>query len=191
MEAILSSQPYTPGAATCRAVTALAAAVVLLATPNPSAAQGSAATEREMVEAVIASFPLTGRQVYLSPAIEPSRAMIEAGIQGSPRHTKVTLDRVQKSLGARIADPEDVIACADPARPESCRLPDNGIVFHFLLPDARQDGVLPVRVLVYDTQRGSGGQIVRELWGFHLRQEPGTGWVVLNRQLLNRVLGPF
>jgi hypothetical protein len=144
-----------------------------------------------MVEAVIASYDLTGRQVYLSPHLEPPAGMMEQqGFEGRIRHAAETLKQAEERYGARIMTPLEAVHCPERDRPDKCTIPGNGILFDFMLPRPLQQGTLPVRIMVYHHGRGQGGQILREAWDFVLTREPQTGWRVVRKVLVATGQGP-
>jgi hypothetical protein len=144
-----------------------------------------------MVEAVVEAFVQPGRRIYVAPGLMLTDAMLRAGFRGRPRHTAETLERVRERFDATIAYPEEAIQCEDRSRPETCTLPGDGMLFHFMVPErpARND-VLPVRVILYHDGRGAGGQILREVWDLLLRREPHTGWRLVYKNLVARANGP-
>jgi len=163
------------------------ALVVLL--PRAAWAQ-TTAPERSMVSAVIAAFAEPGRRIYLAPGLELSQREQESGLAGRPRHTRATLNEVQQRFGATIAYPEEAIRCRDKSRPETCRIPGDGIVFYFMSPQQPiQNGLLPIRVVLYHDGRGEGGQILRETWDVLVRRG-SDGWTVVQKRLAGKANGP-
>ncbi|MFO7261947.1 MAG: hypothetical protein DIU52_012395 [bacterium] len=146
--------------------------------------------EPSMVSAVIAAFAEPGRRIYLAPGLELSQRDREFGLVGRARHTRATLEEVQQRFGATIAYPEEAIQCRDKSRPETCRIPGDGIVFHFMNPQQPiQNGILPVRVTLYHNGRGEAGQILRETWDLLVRRG-SDGWTVVQKRLAARANGP-
>ena len=158
------------------------AAVVLGAAALPAVAQD---TEREMVEAVIETFPREGRQVYVAPALTLSDEMVQSGFQVKVRHSAKTLERVRQRFRAKTLYLEEAMHCSVPNKPETCILPGDGILFHFDMPKPLQNGILPVRVHVFISRGKEGKGIVRETWDFTLTRKPRLGWTVLTKQLVS------
>jgi hypothetical protein len=148
------------------------------------------AQERGMVEAVMRTFDVAGRQVYLVPRFLEDGSESEQ-MSAVMRHAPQTISEIESTFRAKIMLPEEAIRCADVSRPETCTIPNHGIIFYFVQPRPRRpDGSLQVRLLVYQDGRGEGGQILREGWEFTLRPTTGSGWRVVNRQLVATVQGP-
>jgi hypothetical protein len=158
----------------------------------PQATEGARPTapgEVIVPGAVMESFDLQGRKVFMAPSLA-GPAQLPGGLQARASHTAETQEWIRKRYNATIAAPEEAIRCRDAQRPESCSLGGNGILFQFLAPQAIQNGVLPVQVVVYHDGKGRGGQLLREAWEFMLVQRPGVGWTVLGRQMVGSAQGP-
>lgn len=167
-----------------------AAALAVLPLRAAEAQTQAQAPERSMVAAVIAAFAQPNRRIYLAPGLELTKRETDAGLMGRPRHTRATLEQVQQRFGATIAYPEEAIECRDKARPETCRIPGDGMLFFFMSPQQPiQNGILPMRVVLYHNGRGAGGQILRETWDVLVRRE-AAGWTVVQKRLAGKADGP-
>src|SRR5690606_10950544 len=165
-------------------------ATALAVLPLQAARAQTPAPERSMVAAVIAAFAEPDRRIYLAPGLELSKRQRESGLMGRARHTKATLEEVQQRFGATIAYPDEAIQCRDRARPETCRIPGDGILFYFMNPEHPiQNGILPIRVVLYHNGRGEGGQILREAWDLLVRRSD-EGWTVVQKRLFATANGP-
>lgn len=161
------------------------------ALPAQQQQQQTASQDKPMIEAVIESFDLRNRRVYIAPRLGVPDGLLEShNVAGQIRHNAEELEAVSKRFNAVVQQPIDAINCPDPRQLQTCRLPGNGILFEFMLPSPLERGLLPVRIIVYYDGRGEGGQILREAWDFVLTRQPVTGWRVVEKKLFAVAQGP-
>lgn len=188
--------PIPPLRAFAVATALLVAPAVAAAAPGPSdpptdgtLPPGIQDARRNLVEAVVDAFPRDERQVYISPTLVFEERPRQ--IRGDPRHEAEDLAEARERFDARIMRPGEAITCENPQDDSTCSLPGNGILVQFLHPEARRrNGALPFKVVVFYDGRGRNGGIRREMWQMVAAEQPGMGWVVVEKELLAAAEGP-
>lgn len=163
----------------------LLALLALAAAPLVSPAQAQR-TDRKALEAAIDAVPPGQRTVYVSPLLGQTE------IRGNVVILEEEQAILEERFGARFARPEGIIECKDPRRPETCRMPENSVLYQFLMPDPiDEQGVLTIRLVRLMADPGQGGRIHREAWLMALGRRGPVGWDVLGKELVEENEGPW
>ncbi len=159
--------------------------LLLFVLTGPAPARAQFADQKALEAALRELAPSEGTPVYVSPI------MVAPDVNGRVRIDEENREILESRFGARIAEPGDVVHCADVQQPSTCEIADGGVIFQFFMPEPVSNGVLNLAVLVLTSGTGEGGQIGREWWNLALIQRPNVGWTVADRRLANTANGPW